>query len=94
MNIKIKTLGFSAKQELTDFVNEKVGKLSHFYDKIISSEVSLCAEKSNTKENKLCDKRLIIPGNDLLVSARCKTLEEAIVQSVDGLVKQMEKKKA
>jgi len=46
------------------------------------------------KENKLCDKRLIIPGNDLLVSARCKTFEEAIVQSVDGLVKQIEKKKA
>jgi len=39
MNIKIKTLGFSAKQELTDFVYEKVEKLSKFYEKIISSEV-------------------------------------------------------
>jgi putative sigma-54 modulation protein len=87
-------LGFSAKQELTNFINEKVGKLSQFYDKIISSEVCLCAEKLDTKENKLCDIRLIIPGKDLFVCARCKTFEEAIVQSVDGLVKQMEKKKA
>lgn len=87
-------MGFSAKQELTNFVNDKVGKLSQFYDKIIRSEVSLCAEKSDTKENKLCDIRLIIPGKDLFVCARCKTFEEAIVQSVDGLVKQMEKKKA
>ncbi len=94
MIIKIKTLGFSAKQELTDFVNDKVVKLSQFYDKIISSEVCLCAEKSDTKENKLCDIRLIIPGNDLLASSQCKTFEEAIAQSVDVLVKQIEKKKS
>jgi ribosomal subunit interface protein len=93
MNIKIKTLGFTAKQELTEFVHEKVGKLSQFYDKIISSEVCLCAEKSDTKENKLCDIRLIIPGNDLLASAQCKTFEEAVAQAVDVLVKQIEKKK-
>lgn len=94
MNIKIKTLGFTAKQELTEFVHEKVGKLSQFYDKIIRSEVCLCAERSDTKENKLCDIRLIIPGNDLLASSQCKTFEEAIAQSVDVLMKQIEKKKA
>lgn len=45
MNIKSKILGFTAKQELTDFVHEKVEKLSQFYNKIISSEVCLWAEK-------------------------------------------------
>jgi len=67
----------------------------------LSSTIKLSAAKYayvqknlTPKENKLCDIRLIIPGNDLLVSARCKTFEEAIVQSVDGLVKQIEKKKA
>jgi len=49
MNIKIKTLGFSAKQELTNFVHDKVEKLSQIHDKIISSEVCLCAEKSDSK---------------------------------------------
>ena len=93
MNIKIKTLGFTAKQELTEFVHEKVGKLSVFYDKIISSEVCLCAEKSGTKENKLCDIRLIIPGNDLLASAQCKTFEEAVALAVEALERQIEKKK-
>jgi len=38
---------------------------------------------------------LTIPGNDLLASYQCKTtFEEAIAQSVDVLVKQIEKKKA
>lgn len=93
MDIRIKAIGFAAKPELTGFVNKKVGKLSQFYDKIISSEVSLSTEKTDTKENKLCDIRLIIPGNDLLASAQCKTFEEAVDLSIEILIKQIEKKK-
>ncbi len=93
MNIKIKSLGFSAKEELTDFIHKKLGKLSQFYDKIISSEVCLCVEKSGTKENKLCDIRLVIPGNDLLATAKCRTFEEAITQTLGALEKQIAKRK-
>lgn len=78
-------MGFTAKQELTDFAHEKVKKLSQFYDKIISSEVSFSLDKSDTNENKVCDIRLIIPGNDLLSSAQCKTFEEATVQAVEAI---------
>ncbi len=93
MNIKIKTLGFIAKQELTNFVNEKVKKFAHLYDKIISSEVSFSLDKSGTNENKVCDIRLVIPGNDLLSSAQCKTFEEATAQAVEALERQIEKRK-
>ena len=93
MDIKIKRTGFTVKSGLKDFVNKKVGKRSQFYDKIISSEVSLSMEKSDTNENKLCGIRLIIPGNDLLVAAQYKTFEEAVDQSVEVLVKQIEKRK-
>ena len=93
MNIKIKSLHFTPKQLLLDFVSKKVGKLSQFYERIIAGEVSLSTEKSHKKENKLCDIRLIIPGNDLLASTQCKTFEEAIDRSVDVLIKQIEKKK-
>ena len=93
MNIKIKTLGFTAKQKLTDFVNEKVKKFSYLYDKIISSEVCFSIDKSDTKENKLCDLRLVIPGNDLMASAQCKTFEEATAQAVEALERQIEKRK-
>ncbi|MEP7110791.1 MAG: ribosome-associated translation inhibitor RaiA [Ferruginibacter sp.] len=93
MDVKIKAVAFTVKSQLRDFVNKKVRKLSQFYDKIISSDVSLSTKKSETKENKLCGIRLIIPGNDLLASAQCKTFEEAVDQSVEVLVKQIEKKK-
>ena len=93
MNIKIKTLGFTAKQELTDFANEKVEKFAHLYDKIINCEVCFSLEKSDTKENKVCDIRLVIPGNDLLSCAQCKTFEEATAQAVEALERQIEKRK-
>lgn len=93
MNTTIKTLGFNAKQDLKDFVNDKTRKISRFYDKIIECEVSFSIDKSSTKENKVCDIKLSIPGNDLLSKAQCKTFEEATAQCVDALQRQIEKRK-
>lgn len=93
MNITIQTLGFTAKQELTGFVHEKLERLSHFYDKIISSEVCFSIDKSGTKENKVCNIRLVIPGNDLLATAQCETFEEATAQSIEILERQIKKRK-
>ncbi|KAA9040625.1 ribosome-associated translation inhibitor RaiA [Ginsengibacter hankyongi] len=93
MNITIKTLGFNAKPDLKDFAHDKAGKLSRFYDEIIECEVSFSIDKSSTKENKVCDIKLSIPGNDLLATAQCKTFEEATAQCVDALQRQIEKRK-
>lgn len=93
MKVKIEAVGFTAKQELIDFIEEKAGKLYQFYDKIINIEATLNVENSDTKENKACGIRLIIPGNDLWASAQCKTFEEAAVQAVEALEKQLDKKK-
>ncbi|MEO6229227.1 MAG: HPF/RaiA family ribosome-associated protein [Ferruginibacter sp.] len=59
----------------------------------MTGEVLLSTEKSDRNENKLCDVRLIIPGNDLLARAQCKTFEESIAQTVSVLIKQIEKRK-
>lgn len=93
MNITIQPKDFTAKEGLTDFIKEKAEKLFRMYDKIISCEVVLKIDKSETKENKVCDMRLMIPGNDLLASAQCQTFEEAAVQAIKSLEKQIEKRK-
>jgi len=93
MKVKIEAVGFTPKQELLDFVQEKAGKLFQFYDRIINVEATLNVENSDTKENKVCGIRLIIPGNDLWASAQCKTFEEATAQTVDALEKQLDKRK-
>jgi len=69
MKITIQSKDFTAKIELTDFIKEKTEKLFRMYDKIVSCEVLLKIDKSETKDNKICDIRLVIPGNDLLAGA-------------------------
>ena len=93
MKTNIQSIGFTASEALTAFVKEKTAKLSLHFENILSSEVCLSTDKSATNENKVCDIRLIIPGNDLLAKAQCKTFEEAIAQASDALVKQIEKHK-
>lgn len=93
MKTNIQSIGFTANEALTAFVKEKTAKLSLHFENILSSEVSLSMDKSSTKENKVCDIRLVIPGNDLLAKAQCKTFEEAVAQASDALVKQVEKHK-
>jgi ribosomal subunit interface protein len=93
MKINLQTLKFKPKEELVQFVNEKVGKLSRFDDKIISAEVTLTADSANVPENKICDIRLIVPGNDDFVKKNAATFEEAIQTCVDILQKVLQRKK-
>lgn len=93
MNTKIQSKGFTAKQELENFIREKTEKLFRLYDKTLSCEVVLKVEKSETGDNKLCDIRMIIPGNDLLAGARSATFEEAAMLAIEALERQIQKKK-
>jgi putative sigma-54 modulation protein len=93
MKINIQSIAFTLRKEVSDFIQDKVKKLTRFYRDIISIEVSLKVDKSNTKKNKLCRIRLIIPGNDIFSSAQSKSFEEATSLAVEALERQIEKRK-
>ncbi len=93
MKIDIQSRDFTAKGDLLAFVTERVEKLGRFYHDIISSEVLLATDKSDTNDNKVCEIRLVIPGNDLFAKAQCKSFEEATVDATDALERQIEKHK-
>jgi ribosome-associated translation inhibitor RaiA len=93
MKINIQSIGFSPRQELIDFVHQKLNTFSKLYGQNIGSEVCLKLDKSATKDNKICGIRLLIPGNDLLVSAQYKRFEEAVTQAVETLKRQIKKRK-
>lgn len=93
MKINISSLHFKTDKKLDDFIKEKVEKLSTFYDGIISADITLKAEKSETIENKLVDIRLAIKGNDLFAKKESASFEEAIDDVVEALRKQLIKHK-
>ncbi len=93
MNIQIQSIHFTADKKLLEFVEEKIGKLSHFYDGIISSEIFLRLDNSDDATNKVAEIKLIVPGNDLYVKRQCKSFEEAIDTGISALSKQVKRYK-
>lgn len=93
MDLKIETVNFDADKKLVQFVEEKVGKLTHFFDNIVSGEVYLKVDKSSEKENKVAEIRLNVPGKDLFAKKQCKSFEEATDLCVEALRRQVQKHK-
>lgn len=92
MKINLQTLHFKANHKLKNFVDEKVSKLARFDDSIISAEVTL-TEDGNSVDNKVCDIRLVVPGNDDYVKKTAVSFEEAIAEAVDTLQKLLTERK-
>ena len=93
MKIKIQSIAFTLRKEVSDFIQNKVKKLTRLYGEIIGIEVSLKVDKSDTRDNKVCRIRLIIPGNDMLSGAQSKSFEAATMQAVEALERQIERRK-
>ena len=94
MKINIQSPGFKVSLVLTRFIQEKVSKLYNYYTEIISIDILLKVSNADTKENKICEIRLAIPGNDMLASAQCKTFEEAVLCVVEIIKGRIKRKKS
>jgi putative sigma-54 modulation protein len=94
MKIIIQSLHFTASPELTEFVTDKVSKLLHLSDKIESANVCLKVDKGESGDDKLCEIRLAISGNDLFVKKHGESYEEAAIRAVDALEEQIAKMKS
>lgn len=94
MQVKIHSIHFDADVKLINFLEDKVGKLSQYYDRIIESEVFLRLDKSDNRENKIVEIKLGVPGKDLFAKKQGKSFEEATDLVVDALRRQIEKHRA
>ena len=93
MKIKVHSIRFDADKKLLEFVQGRVDKLEHFYDKIIDSEVFLRIDKSSNTDNKVAEIKMNIPGKELFAKKQCKSFEEATDTAVDALRRQLKKHK-
>lgn len=93
MKVKIHSLHFDADKKLLNFIEEKVQKLSQFFDHIIEAEVILRLDKSSEADNKLVEIKLMIPGNDLFARKQSRLFEEATDLCCEALRKQVTKHK-
>jgi len=93
MRVNVQAPNFAAKDDLLVFVEKKLTKLEHFYNKIVFADVFLKVQKTSEKENKIVEVLLSIPGDDLMVKKEAKSFEEATDEVVKTLERQLKKRK-
>lgn len=93
MKVDVHAVNFAVDRKLLDFIQERLGKLEKYYDRVVSSDVFLKIEKTSDKENKIVEIKINVPGDDFLVKKQCKTFEEAVELSAESLERLLVKRK-
>lgn len=93
MNIEIQSVHFDASVQLKDFIEKKLSKLDKFADFIVNAEVILKVVKPEVSKNKEASVRLNIKNGELFAEKVADSFEEAILQNVEALEKQLLKVK-
>lgn len=74
-----------------NFVEKNTGKLLSLSDRIVEGKVNLKLDRSATKDNKICDIKLVIPGNDLFASRQSNTFEGAVLGAIKAVRHQLDR---
>ncbi len=93
MKVNVNAVNFNVDRKLVDFVNERMGKLEKYYDKVVATDVFLKVESTSEKENKIVEIRVLVPGDDLMVKKQCKSFEEAVDSASEALERLLIKRK-
>lgn len=93
MKVHVQSVNFKADQKLIDFIQARMDKLDLFYDRIVDSEVFLKVDNNHSKENKIVEIRLKVPGNEMVVTKECASFEEACDVAAESLSRQLKKHK-
>jgi len=93
MNVQINAVGFSVGAPLQDYVNEKLGKIEKYNDKITAIEVFLKLEKDDNLENKLVEVKVDVKGGPVFAEKNGSTFEEAVDIVSDVVKRQLVKVK-
>ena len=86
---------FQLSAPMEELVNEKVNKLSTFFERITSAHVFFKDEvqRFQRKDQRTVEIRIEVPGNSLFASDSAETFEKAIANATQKLQRQLKKYK-
>ena len=92
MVTRIQSVHFDASQQLVEFVEKKVAKLEKLCEGATSLEVAMKLIKPETSNNKEVALRLSTGNGELFASKTSGTFEDALLEAIDAIKVQIEKK--
>ena len=93
MKLNISSLKFDADTKLLDFIQKKTSKLDVFYDKIVDGEANLKLDNNESRENKIVDLKVNIPGATFFASEQKASFEAATDEAVESIRRQLKRHK-
>lgn len=93
MKVSVNAVNFNVDKKLVNFIQERMGKLEKFYDKVVSADVFLKVKNTSDRENKLVEVKIHVPGDDFIVKKQYKTFEKALEVSAESLERLLIKRK-
>ncbi len=89
MNIHITSHHFDADQKLLAYIDSKLSRLGHYFDKIIDTQVFLKLENSGQVRDKIIEVRMNVPGDTLFASESSQSFEAATDLISDNMKRQL-----
>jgi putative sigma-54 modulation protein len=93
MKIQMQSVRFDADRKLLDYIQKRIDKLDHIYERITNGEVIMRVEKNNQHMNKTIEFKINIPGEQLFVKEKSRTFEAATDIAIETLKRQLKKYK-
>ena len=93
MKINVQSVNFTADQKLVNFIQGKLNKLESHYDQVIFADIYLKTENTSSKENKVAEILLSIPGEGIICKKRSRRFEIGVDECVSSLERQLQKRK-
>ena len=94
MNVNIQTVHFDADSKLVEHINQKMGKLNTFHDRIIQVDVFLKLDNIVHKiKDKIAEIRIQIPRHQLFVKSTSKSFEQSFDDAFESIVNQIKRRK-
>jgi len=93
MKLQMQSVHFDADRKLLAFIQKKADKLDTFFGNIISGDVVLRLQKDETRENKVFEFTVHVPGNRLFAREKATSFEAAADLAVEAMRKQLSRHK-
>ncbi|MEP6737662.1 MAG: HPF/RaiA family ribosome-associated protein [Chryseolinea sp.] len=89
MNESMQIISLSALDKLIGYANDTLNSLEQYSSQFIDAQMILKFNKSGSVYNRVCQIRLVAPGQYISVRRQCQTFEEAIQQTTQVLKQQL-----
>ena len=93
MTVNFQYVNTDVSKTLSDFITDKLEKLTEKFEFLISAQVYIKHEDNNHEAGKICSIELSLPGPRIFATSNERNYEMAVNETINDLTRQLKKRK-